>query len=206
MKNKGGTMKDKDPNTVTEENKNVPESEAAGSEKAEKAEKSEKKESRKDRKNDKKELEAVKAKLEALEKDFAAEKDAHLRVLAEYDNFRKRSQREKEAAYGDSKASVLAMLLPVIDNFDRAAENKTDDIDVYRKGIEMTLSQFTEILTKLGVESFGEAGEPFNPELHNAVMHIENEDLPESTVSAVFEKGYRMGDRILRCATVQVAN
>lgn len=199
-------MEKKDPNTVTEENKTAAKFEAESSEKAESTSKSEKKESRKDRKNDKKELEAAKAKLEALEKDFDAEKDAHLRVLAEYDNFRKRSQREKEAAYGDSKASVLAMLLPVIDNFDRAAENKTDDIDVYRKGIEMTLSQFTDILTKLGVESFGETGEQFNPELHNAVMHIENEELPESTVSAVFEKGYRMGDRILRCATVQVAN
>ncbi len=172
----------------------------------EKAEKSEKKESRKDRKNDKKELEAAKAELEKLKKELADEKDAHLRILAEYDNFRKRSQREKDAAYGDSKANTLALLLPVIDNFDRAAENKTEDIDIYRKGIEMTLSQFADILKKLEVEAFGEVGEEFDPAKHNAVMHTENEELPENSVAAVFEKGYKIGDRILRFASVQVAN
>lgn len=200
MKNEGGTMEEKDLNINTEQ------SAAEPTEKNEKNEKNEKKESRKDKKNDKKELEAAKAELDKLKKELANEKDAHLRVLAEYDNFRKRSQREKDAAYGDSKANTLALLLPVIDNFDRAAENKTDDIDIYRKGIEMTLSQFGEILKKLEVESFGEVGEEFDPTKHNAVMHVENEDLPENSIAAVFEKGYKMGDRILRFATVQVAN
>lgn len=165
-----------------------------------------KKESKKDKKADKKELEALKAQVEKLKKELDDEKNSHLRSLAEYDNFRKRSQREKDAVYGDAKANTLSMLLPVIDNFDRAAENKTDDINTYRKGIEMTLSQFSEILKKLEVESFGEVGEPFDPNMHNAVMHVENEELPENTVANVFEKGYRIGDRVLRFATVQVAN
>ncbi len=163
-------------------------------------------EKKKEKKSDKKETEALKAEIEKLKKELNDSKDTYLRTLAEYDNFRKRSQKEKDAAFGDSKANTLSLLLPVIDNFDRAAENKTDDIEVYRKGIEMTLSQFSEILKKLEVESFGEVGEQFDPKMHNAVMHTDSEDLPENTVAAVFEKGYKMGDRVLRFATVQVAN
>lgn len=165
------------------------------------------KESRKDKKEAKKrDVELLKDENDKLKKELAAEKDAHLRMLAEYDNFRKRSLREKETAYGDSKANTLSLILPVIDNFDRAAENKTDDLEVYKKGIEMTLAQFSDILKKLEVESFGEVGEGFDPSIHNAVMHVQNEELPENTIAAVFEKGYKMGERILRCATVQVAN
>lgn len=161
----------------------------------------------KKKKSDKKsEVDSLKAEIEKLNEEIAALKDSHLRTLAEYDNFRKRSQREKEAAYGDSKANTLKTLLPVIDNFDRAAENKTDDIEVYRRGIEMTLTQFTEILKNLEVESFGEVGEQFDPNIHSAVMTVENGDLPENSIASVFEKGYRMGDRILRFATVQVTN
>ncbi len=152
------------------------------------------------------EIDSLKAEIEKLTTDLAAAKDTHLRVLAEYDNFRKRSAREKEATYGDAKANTLKLLLPVIDNFDRAAENKTDDIDVYRKGIEMTLTQFGEILKNMEVEAFGGVGEQFDPNIHNAVMTVENDELPENSIAAVFEKGYRMGDRILRFATVQVTN
>lgn len=162
--------------------------------------------SKKDKKADKKELEALKSQVEKLEAELKAEKDSHLRSLAEYDNFRKRSQREKDAAYGEAKANTLSLLLPVIDNFDRAAENKTDDIDTYRKGIEMTLSQFSDILKRLEVESFGEVGEEFDPNMHNAVMHTESDELGQNTIAAVFEKGYKMGDRVLRFASVQVAN
>lgn len=161
---------------------------------------------KKDKKSEKKETEALKAEIEALKKELAAAKDSHLRSLAEYDNFRKRSQREKDAVYGDAKANTLALLLPVIDNFDRAAENKTDDPEVYRKGIEMIISQFSDILKRLEVERFGEVGDEFDPNMHNAVMHVENDELPQNTIAAVFEKGYKMGDRILRFATVQVAN
>ncbi len=162
---------------------------------------------KKKKKSDKKsEIEALTSQVEALTAEIATMKDAHLRVLAEYDNFRKRSQREKEATYGDAKANTLKMLLPVLDNFDRAADNKTDDIEVYRKGIEMTLAQLGELLKNLEVESFGEVGDEFDPNIHSAVMTVENPDLPENSVAGVFEKGYKMGDRILRFATVQVTN
>ena len=163
------------------------------------------KESKKAKKSEKKaNNDALTAEKEKLEKELAETKDSYMRILAEYDNFRKRSQREKESAYGDSKASTLALLLPVIDNFDRAIDNKTDDIEGYRKGIEMTYNQLKEIFSKLDVVSFGEVGEEFNPEIHNAVMTAENPDLPENTISAVFEKGYKMGDRVLRFASVQI--
>lgn len=186
--------------STDEKNISAPAEEAAEEEikepKAKKTKRSEKKS----------EIEALKAEIEKLTNDLAAAKDTHLRVLAEYDNFRKRSAREKEATYGDAKANTLKLLLPVIDNFDRAAENKTDDIDVYRKGIEMTLTQFGEILKNMEVEGFGEVGEQFDPNIHNAVMTVENDELPENSIAAVFEKGYKMGDRILRFATVQVTN
>lgn len=162
---------------------------------------------KKAKKSDKKnETEALKAEVEKLQNELTASKDAYLRILAEYDNYRKRSQREKEASFGDAKANTLKQLLPVIDNFGRATENKTDDIEVYRKGVEMTVTQLNEILKNLEVEAFGEIGEEFDPNIHNAVMSVENNDLPENSIAAVFEKGYKMGDRILRFATVQVTN
>ena len=164
------------------------------------------KNAKKKKSSKKSEIDNLNAEIEKLTNDLAATKDSPLRTLAEYDNFRKRSQREKEATYGDAKANTLKMLLPVLDNFDRAADNKTDDIEVYRKGIEMTLTQLREILKSLEVEAFGEVGDEFDPNIHSAVMTVENPDLPENTVAAVFEKGYRMGDRILRFATVQVTN
>ena len=162
-------------------------------------------EEKKKRKSSKKD-DALNAEIERLTSELAALKDAHLRTLAEYDNFRKRSQREKEATYGDAKANTLKTLLPVLDNFDRAADNKTDDIEVYRRGIEMTLTQLNDILKNLEVEAFGEVGDEFDPNIHSAVMTVENSDLPENSVAGVFEKGYKMGDRILRFATVQVTN
>jgi molecular chaperone GrpE len=161
------------------------------------------KESKKSKKTDKK-TEAILLEKEKLEKELADTKDSYMRILAEYDSFRKRSQKEKESAYNDSKASTLALLLPVIDNFDRAIDNKTDDIEAYRKGIEMTYNQLKDIFNKLDVVSFGEIGEEFNPEIHNAVMTAENPDLPENSISAVFEKGYKMGERVLRFASVQI--
>jgi molecular chaperone GrpE len=163
------------------------------------------KETKKSKKADKK-ADAFLAEKEKLEKELADTKDSYMRILAEYDNFRKRTQKEKEAAYNDSKASTLALLLPVIDNFDRAIDNKTDDIEAYRKGIEMTYNQLKDILNKADVVAFGEIGEEFNPEIHNAVMTIENPDLPENSIAAVFEKGYKMGDRVLRFASVQITN
>ncbi len=167
---------------------------------------SEEKASKKKKNSKKSEIDGLNAEIEKLSQDLASMKDAHLRTLAEYDNYRKRTQKEKEATYGDAKTNTLKMLLPVLDNFDRAADNKTDDIEVYRKGVEMTLTQLKEILKNLEVESFGEVGEEFDPNIHSAVMTVENSDLPENSIAAVFEKGYKMGDRILRFATVQVTN
>ena len=152
------------------------------------------------------ELESLTAKLEKANEETATVKDVLSSTVAEYANFRSRSQREKDALYDDAKADTLKTLLPVIDNFDRATDNKTDDIEIYRKGIEMTFAQLKDLLGSLEVEAFGEIGDEFDPNIHNAVMSVENPDLPENTIAGVFEKGYKMGDRILRFATVQVTN
>lgn len=145
-------------------------------------------------------------KLQELENNLKDANDKFLRTLAEYDNYRKRSVREKEQAYADSKASVLSEILPVLDNFERAAGNRDAAPEDYQKGIDMIFKQFQDILTKLGVESFGEKGEPFDPNLHSAVMHTEEEGEPENTISEVFSKGYKLGDKILRPAVVKVVN
>ncbi len=142
----------------------------------------------------------------ALEAELAAAKEAHIRTLAEYDNYRKRSTREKEATYGDAKAAALKELLPVLDNFDRALAAPDADAETLRKGLEMISGSLLNILEKLGVESFGEIGESFDPNIHNAVMHIEDDSKGENEIAAVFSKGYRLGERILRPAMVQVAN
>ena len=142
----------------------------------------------------------------ALEAELAAAKEAHIRTLAEYDNYRKRSTREKEALYGDAKAAALTELLPVLDNFERALSTQDADAESLKKGMDMIYSGFCETLKKLGVETFGEAGDAFDPNIHNAVMHIEDEALGENVIAAVFSKGYKLGDRILRPAMVQVAN
>jgi len=144
--------------------------------------------------------------LEKAETMLKEANDKFLRTLAEYDNYRKRSIKEKEAAFGDTKASVLSEFLPVIDNFERAISNKDASLEDYQKGIDMIFNQFTDILGKLGVESYGEAGDEFDPNLHNAVMHIDDENEKENTIVDVFSKGYRLGDRILRPAMVKVAN
>lgn len=145
-------------------------------------------------------------KLQELENNLKDANDKFLRTLAEYDNYRKRSVREKEQAYADSKASVLSEILPVLDNFERAAGNRDAVPEDYQKGIDMIFKQFQDILTKLGVESFGEKGDTFDPNLHSAVMHTEEEGEPENAISEVFSKGYKLGDKILRPAVVKVVN
>ena len=141
----------------------------------------------------------------ALEAKLAEANDRLMRTLAEYDNFRKRSQKEKEALYNDVKAETIAKLLPVADNLERAA-GAEGDLESYKKGVEMTLKQTHDVFASLGVECFGEKGAPFDPNLHNGVMHEENDELPENTVSDVFMKGYKLGDKVIRHATVKVAN
>ena len=140
-----------------------------------------------------------------FEEKYNAERDAHLRLAAEYDNFRKRTIKEKEASYGNGKADAVAKMLPVYDNLERALNQPTEDA-AYKKGVELTMNELVKILTSLGVEIFGNVGEAFDPNLHNAVMHIDSEELAENTISAVFQKGFKLGDKVVRFAMVQVAN
>ena len=139
------------------------------------------------------------------EEKYNAERDAHLRVAAEFDNFRKRTIKEKEASYGNGKADAVAKMLPIYDNLERALNQETADA-AYKKGVELTMNELIKIFTSLGVEIFGEVGEIFDPNLHNAVMHIDSEELEENTISQVFQKGFKIGDKIVRFAMVQVAN
>ena len=143
---------------------------------------------------------------ELLERELNASKDQYLRLMAEYDNYRKRTAKEKEASYNDAKASAYADLIPVIDNFERAFASEDANLEDFKKGVEMTRDQLLSIFEKAGVEAFGEPGEPFDPNMHNAVMHVEDDSLEENVLADVFQKGYKMGDRILRHAMVKVAN
>ena len=140
-----------------------------------------------------------------FEEKYNAEHDAHLRLAAEYDNFRKRTIKEKDAAYGNGKADAVAKLLPVYDNLERALNQPTED-EAYKKGVEMTMTQLVGILNGLGVEIFGNVGDTFDPNIHNAVMHTEDETFGENTNCQVFQKGFKLGDKIVRFALVQVAN
>jgi len=139
------------------------------------------------------------------EEKYNLEHDAHLRLAAEYDNFRKRTVKEKEASYGNGKADAVAKMLPVYDNLERALKQETQDA-AFKKGVELTMNELVKILNGLGVEIFGEAGEEFDPNLHNAVMHIDSEELGENTIAQVFQKGFKLGDKVVRFAMVQVAN
>ncbi len=139
------------------------------------------------------------------EEKYNAEHDAFLRLAAEFDNFRKRTSKEKEASYGNGKADAVAKFLPVYDNLERAMNQPTEDA-AYKKGVELTMTELVKILTGLGVEIFGEVGQTFDPTIHNAVMHGQDENLGENTISAVFQKGFRIGDKVVRFAMVQVAN
>ena len=143
--------------------------------------------------------------IEELNKKLLEANDKYLRTVAEYDNFRKRSQKEKEAIFSDSKTDIIGKFLPVIDNFERAASAETD-LESYKKGIEMTVNQLLEVFKALGVEAFGEKGEEFDPNIHNGIMHVDDESLGENVISDVYMKGYKMGDKVIRHATVIVAN
>ena len=139
------------------------------------------------------------------EEKYNAEHDAYLRLAADYDNFRKRTVKEKEQSYGNGKADAVEKLLPVYDNLERAMNQPTEDT-AYKKGVEMTMTQLVAILNGLGVEVFGNVGDAFDPNIHNAVMHTEDENAQENTITQVFQKGFKMGEKIVRFAMVQVAN
>ena len=139
------------------------------------------------------------------EEKYNAEHDAHLRLAADYDNYRKRTAKEKEQSYGNGKADAIEKLLPVYDNLERAMNQPTED-EAYKKGVEMTMTQLVGILSGLGVEIYGQRGDAFDPNLHNAVMHTEDADAAENTITQVFQKGFKLGEKIVRFAMVQVAN
>ena len=139
------------------------------------------------------------------EEKYNAERDSHLRLAAEFDNFRKRTVKEKEASYGNGKADAIAKLLPVYDNLERALNQPTEDA-AYKKGVELTMNELVKILNGLGVEIFGNVGDEFDPNLHNAVMHTDDEAFADNTIAMVFQKGFKMGDKVIRFAMVQVAN
>ena len=139
------------------------------------------------------------------EEKYKAEHDTYLRLAAEFDNFRKRTTKEKDQSYGNGKSDAIAKLLPVYDNLERALNQPTEDA-AYKKGVELTMNELVKIFTGLGVEIFGAPGDAFDPTLHNAVMHIEDESLGENVVAQVFQKGFKLGDKIIRFAMVQAAN
>lgn len=188
--------------TPEEENKE-PEAAAAGTpETEETAPEKERKFGRKKEGELKKKLEALKAETEAA---LAAEKDKYLRLAAEYDNYRRRSQKEKENTYSDGKADTVLQLLPVYDNLARALKAECSDPNFY-KGVEMTMTQLLGIFEKLGVTPIEAEGQPFDPAEHNAVVHVEDETLGENLVVEEFQKGFKMNDKVIRFAMVKVAN
>lgn len=138
--------------------------------------------------------------------ELQAAKDQYLRLAAEYDNYRKRSMKEKDEAFINAKIAILSEMLPVLDNFDRACAAEDTSLEDFKKGVDMTHTQFTDTLSKLGVESFGEAKDAFDPNFHNAVMHVDDETFGENEIAEVFQKGYKTGDKVLRPAMVKVAN
>lgn len=143
---------------------------------------------------------------EKLSEEINKKNDMMLRLAAEYENFKKRSQRERACSFVDSKVTTITEILPVIDNFERAIQDTTANLEDYKKGVEMTYNQFIEILQKLDVEAFGEIGDSFDAMIHEAVMHDEDENFGENVIAEVFKKGYRLGERVLRHAVVKVAN
>ena len=142
---------------------------------------------------------------EKAQQALAQEHDSYLRLAAEYDNYRKRSQKEKESLYTDIRSETVEKFLPVYDNLERALAQETQDA-AFKKGVEMTMNQLVSVMEKLGVVSFGAAGEAFDPQLHNAVMHVEDEALGENVIAEVFQKGFKVGDKVVRFAMVKVAN
>jgi molecular chaperone GrpE len=204
-------MADKDDNKVeiNREEKKSAEKETKKADKSSENNKAEKKSGSQSKKPEPKKSESKKSdgdkeKIKELEKKYDELNDKYLRMAAEYENYRKRTTKELAERVVDTRIKVVSEIIPVVDNFERAAESTTDDITVYKKGVEMTEKQLKDVLSKLGVESFGEEGDEFDPNIHSAMMHTENDDEPENSVSQVFMKGYKIGDKIIRPAAVKV--
>ena len=144
--------------------------------------------------------------LEKLKKELSETRELLLRTAAEYDNFRKRSEREKDAVYSSAKTATIATMLPLADSLEAASNLSDSQSEEYKKGIELLQNQLKDCFSKLSVESFGDVGDNFDPNIHNAISHIQEESEKENFISSVFQKGYKTGDKIVRHATVQVTN
>ncbi len=186
--------------TAPEKEQTTPETEAEVKEETKAAPEAEQKP---DKKAEKKSEKAPTKK--SLEEELAAERDKYLRLLAEYDNFRRRSAKERENIYTDVRCETLKKFLPVYDSLSRALAQTPED-DACRKGLEMIMTQYEKSLEQLGVVMIEAVGQPFDANLHNAVMHIEDENYGENVIVEEFEKGFKIGDKILRYSMVKVAN
>lgn len=177
------------------------ENKTTATEETEEVKTEEPKEQKKDKKVDKKEL---LKEIEALKAELAEKDDKYLRMAAEYDNFRRRSREERDALYETALSDTVAEILPIIDNLERAS--LYDDGEKVKEGLLLTAKSTISIFTKLGIEEFGAVGETFDPNIHNAVLHIEDESFGDGEIIEVFQKGYRKGKRIIRFAMVKTAN
>ena len=178
--------------------------EVAAEETAAEEPKETKKDKKAENKKHKAEIEALKAEVEAEKAKTKEAEDKYLRCAAEYDNFRRRSQKEREGIYSEAKADAIKELLPMIDNLQRATGYT--DADKVAEGVSMILGTLPDVLSKMGIEAYGEPGEQFDPNIHNAIMHEENSEKGENEIVAVYQQGYRLGDKIIRYAMVTVAN
>jgi molecular chaperone GrpE len=193
---------------MSDEKKTEEVREEAAAETEEKVEEKAAEEPKEEKKADKKEKAKEKKAETKEEKKTEAPQgasDAYLRLLAEYDNYRKRSQKEKDSLYADIKADTVTKFLPVYDNLVRALNQGTED-EAYRKGVEMIMNQFCQTLEKLGVTKTESLGQKFDPKFHNAVMHVDDEEKGENEIVEVFQEGFMLGEKVIRFAMVKVAN
>lgn len=192
---------------MTEEIKNdIPEAEEHASEEIEKNDIEHAAEDEKPSRTDKKKIKKLEGEIAELTAKLSEAEDKYVRLFAEYDNFRRRSAKEKEGLYSDAYVDALTQILPVLDNLERASGCGAADAQSLAKGLELTLKSFSEILAKMGVSEIEAVGKTFDPNVHNAVMHIDDESFGESEVVEVFAKGYIRGDKVLRHSMVKVAN
>lgn len=151
------------------------------------------------------ELDALKTELDSAKAALSHQEEQYLRLAAEYDNFRRRTQKEKSTAWSDAQAEAALAFLPIYDNLERALKQQTAD-KAYAKGVEMTMAQFKAVLEKLNILEIPAVGKAFDPALHNAIMHVEDETVGENIVTEVFQTGFKLGDKVIRVAMVKVAN
>ena len=202
-------MSEETKQSTPEEEKPHTEETAEKADTAKKSEKEEKTEKGKKKKEKEKTYTLTREQMEAAElavKQLNTVKDQFTRLTAEYDNFRKRTAKEKQSLYQDAKADTVKEFLAVYDNLERAVATEGDDDSPHKKGLEMIFHQFQELLKKLGVTEIEAKGKEFDPERHSAVMHIDDENFGENEVSQVFQAGFLLGDKVIRHAVVQVAN